>query len=56
MGLKENDIVGHRIPAGTGQREFEGILVGDREEYERLMAAKAAKSVPVNKEEEVESE
>ncbi len=56
MGLKENVIVGHRIPAGTGQREFEGILVGDREEYERLMAAKAAKSVPVNKEEEVESE
>src|SRR5690606_17489435 len=31
-GLKENVIVGHRIPAGTGMREYESILVGSTEE------------------------
>ena len=40
MGLKENVIVGHKIPAGTGQREFEDIIVGSREEYEALRAHK----------------
>jgi DNA-directed RNA polymerase subunit beta' len=39
-GLKENVIVGHLIPAGTGQREFEKIIVGSKEEYDRLMASK----------------
>ncbi|MCL4132708.1 UNVERIFIED_CONTAM: hypothetical protein GTU68_023842 [Idotea baltica] len=34
-GLKENVIVGHLIPAGTGLRKYQDIVVGDREEYER---------------------
>ena len=40
LGLKENVIVGHLIPAGTGLREYDKLVVGSREEYERLMAAK----------------
>jgi DNA-directed RNA polymerase subunit beta' len=44
MGLKENVIVGHLIPAGTGLREFGKIIVGSKEEYETLMAAREAKS------------
>jgi len=39
-GLKENVIVGHLIPAGTGLRKYEDIVVGSKEEYERLMASK----------------
>ncbi|NSW95582.1 MAG: DNA-directed RNA polymerase subunit beta', partial [Bacteroidales bacterium] len=35
-GLKENVIVGHLIPAGTGQREFNSIIVGSLEEYENI--------------------
>ncbi len=40
-GLKENVIVGHRIPAGTGVREFENVMVGSKKEYERMLAKKA---------------
>jgi DNA-directed RNA polymerase subunit beta' len=36
-GLKENVIVGHLIPAGTGQRDFNSIIVGSLEEYENLV-------------------
>ena len=39
-GMKENVISGHLIPAGTGQREFEKIIVGSKEEYERMQANK----------------
>ena len=39
-GLKENVIVGHLIPAGTGQREFERIIVGSREDFDKLNANK----------------
>ena len=39
-GLKENVIVGHLIPAGTGLREYEDLIVGSKEEYENLMASK----------------
>ena len=39
-GMKENVICGHLIPAGTGQREFDKIVVGSREEYERMQANK----------------
>ena len=35
-GLKENVIVGHKIPAGTGLREYEDLIVGSKEEYEQL--------------------
>ncbi|MDD7256883.1 MAG: DNA-directed RNA polymerase subunit beta' [Prevotellaceae bacterium] len=37
-GMKENVICGHLIPAGTGLREFEKIIVGSREEYDRIQA------------------
>ncbi|MEP7263561.1 MAG: DNA-directed RNA polymerase subunit beta' [Bacteroidota bacterium] len=39
-GLKENVIVGHLIPAGTGLREYEKLIVGSQEEYDLLMASK----------------
>ena len=39
-GMKENVICGHLIPAGTGQREYEKIVVGSKEEYDRIMANK----------------
>ena len=37
-GMKENVICGHLIPAGTGLREFDKIVVGSKEEYERIQA------------------
>ena len=40
IGLKENVIVGHLIPAGTGLREYSNIIVGSKEEYEALVASK----------------
>jgi len=50
-GLKENVIVGHLIPAGTGLREYQKYVVGNKAEYEKLKAAKKENAV-----EEVESE
>jgi len=38
-GLKENVIVGHKIPAGTGLREYDDLIVGSRAEYEAVMEA-----------------
>jgi len=38
-GLKENVIVGHKIPAGTGLRKYDDILVGSKESYDELMDA-----------------
>ena len=40
LGLKENVIVGHLIPAGTGLRTYEDLVVGSQEEYDMLKAAK----------------
>ena len=45
-GLKENVIVGHLIPAGTGQRVFNDLLVGSEEEYEKLVEVTAAPAAP----------
>ncbi len=42
MGLKENVITGHPIPAGTGLREFENMIVGSKEEYELLQTSREA--------------
>src|SRR6187401_817790 len=42
LGLKENVITGHPIPAGTGLREFENMIVGSKEEYELLQTAREA--------------
>jgi DNA-directed RNA polymerase subunit beta' len=38
--LKENVIVGHRIPAGTGVRKFDNIIVGSKAEFNEMMKAK----------------
>ncbi len=42
LGLKENVITGHAIPAGTGLREFENMIVGSKEEYDLLTTAREA--------------
>ena len=39
-GLKENVIVGHLIPAGTGLKDYQNYVVGSNEEYEKLRAKK----------------
>ncbi|MBU2950156.1 DNA-directed RNA polymerase subunit beta' [Tamlana agarivorans] len=39
-GLKENVIVGHRIPAGTGMRRYSDIIVGSKEEFDEMMQVK----------------
>ncbi|MCD4791737.1 MAG: DNA-directed RNA polymerase subunit beta' [Bacteroidales bacterium] len=36
LGLKENVIVGHKIPAGTGMRKYDKMIIGSNEEYESL--------------------
>jgi DNA-directed RNA polymerase subunit beta' len=40
LGLKENVIVGHLIPSGTGIRKYDRMIVGSKEEYEALLASK----------------
>ena len=44
IGLKENVITGHQIPAGTGLREFDNLIVGSKEEYELLTTTREAMS------------
>jgi DNA-directed RNA polymerase subunit beta' len=44
LGLKENVITGHAIPAGTGLRQFDNMIVGSKEEYELLQTTKEAMS------------
>ena len=36
-GLKENVIVGHKIPAGTGLRKYQEYIVGSKDEYNSLL-------------------
>ena len=43
-GLKENVIVGHLVPAGTGLRRYQDIVVGDREEYKERVERRSAES------------
>ena len=50
-GLKENVIVGHLIPAGTGQRRFSDLIVGSEEEYESL---KESTATPRSRERELQ--
>ncbi len=40
-GLKENVIVGHLIPAGTGMRHYDDLITGSKEEYDLLLASKS---------------
>jgi DNA-directed RNA polymerase subunit beta' len=51
-GLKENVIVGHLIPAGTGLEAYQKYVVGSNEEYNMLKSKSEDKEVI----EEVESE
>jgi len=53
IGLKENVIVGHLIPAGTGQRDYQDLIVGSQEEYDSLVASKESfnKSVELSENE-----
>ena len=37
-GMKENVICGHLIPAGTGQREFDRLIVGAKDDFDRVFA------------------
>ena len=43
LGLKENVIVGHKIPAGTGLREYNNTVVGSAEDYKVMMDKKEEK-------------
>ncbi|WP_299584315.1 DNA-directed RNA polymerase subunit beta' [uncultured Sunxiuqinia sp.] len=43
-GLKENVICGHLIPAGTGLKEYKNLVVGSREEYDRMVDVKETES------------
>ncbi|TAF45774.1 MAG: DNA-directed RNA polymerase subunit beta' [Sphingobacteriales bacterium] len=45
LGLKENVIVGHLIPSGTGLRNYDRIIVGSQEEYDKLKASKEEEEV-----------
>mgnify|MGYP002624308054 CR=1 FL=1 len=49
-GMKENVICGHLIPAGTGLREFKSLVVYNKEDYERLLAAREAEEQEVEEE------
>ena len=51
-GLKENVIVGHKIPAGTGGREYDSLIVGSLEEYEALVNAKKQEKQAIKQETE----
>jgi len=44
LGLKENVITGHHIPAGTGLRDYENYIVGSKEEYELLQTTREVMS------------
>ncbi len=44
LGLKENVLVGHLIPAGTGLRDYENIIVSSVDEHDRLIASKRNKN------------
>jgi len=46
-GLKENVIVGHLIPTGTGARDYDRLVVGSREEYDALVGTKSKKGEEV---------
>ena len=39
-GLKENVIVGHKIPAGTGMRRYDTIIVGSKQELAEMNRVK----------------
>ena len=50
-GLKENVIVGHLIPAGTGVRRYQSLIVGSKEELEQVTDAREKSSARRSKRE-----
>jgi len=46
-GLKENVIVGHKIPAGTGMRQWQNVIVGSQAEYDKLVGNKEEEAAAV---------
>ena len=48
-GLKENVIVGHKIPAGTGLRVWDDLVVGSQEEFDKLIESKEELSTEESK-------
>jgi DNA-directed RNA polymerase subunit beta' len=49
-GLKENVICGHLIPAGTGNPMFKNIVVGSKDEYDRLIDSNKSDSTEIEEE------
>ncbi|MDR0753919.1 MAG: DNA-directed RNA polymerase subunit beta' [Prevotellaceae bacterium] len=39
-GLKENVICGHQLPAGTGLRRFDNLVVASMDDYQRMLSGK----------------
>ncbi len=50
MGMKENVIVGHLIPAGTGQRKFNDMIVTHKDEYDAFVEQAESKEKDKQKE------
>jgi DNA-directed RNA polymerase subunit beta' len=50
LGLKENVIVGHLIPAGTGARDFQDLVVGSQDDYDIALGIKNEEVVEVTAE------
>jgi len=48
LGLKENVIVGHKIPAGTGLREYDHLIVGSSEDYSTLVGSSSGENLSDN--------
>jgi len=48
LGLKENVIVGHLIPAGTGIRAFQNKIVGSQEEYDRMASVEVEEAADIH--------
>ena len=46
-GLKENVIVGHKIPAGTGMRIWQNLVVGSQAEYDQLVGSSSSEEAVV---------
>ncbi len=53
-GMKENVICGHLIPAGTGLREFQKLIVYGQDEYQRKLAAEQFESFDDEQEDTIE--
>ncbi|MCR5498256.1 MAG: DNA-directed RNA polymerase subunit beta' [Paludibacteraceae bacterium] len=51
-GMKENVICGHLIPAGTGQRDFDRLIVGSKEEMEPLYGPSSSSLEPASENED----